>query len=97
MEDFLYRYQPMFHVFGNHSSILNSEELATVYHFPNKQVTTPHIHWLYSKTAPAPSEIPTEGLYLGVSTYRGLRRPIHIGDEDRMRHIYIIGKTGTGK
>ncbi|MBI2066197.1 type IV secretion system DNA-binding domain-containing protein [Candidatus Woesebacteria bacterium] len=97
MEDFLYRYQPMFHVLGNHSSILNSEELATIYHFPNKQVTTPHIHWLYSKTAPAPSEIPTEGLYLGVSTYRGLRRPIHIGDEDRMRHIYIIGKTGTGK
>ncbi|MBI4153376.1 type IV secretion system DNA-binding domain-containing protein [Candidatus Woesebacteria bacterium] len=97
MDDFLYRYQPMFHVFGNHSSILNSEELATIYHFPNKQVTTPHIYWLYSKTAPAPSEIPTEGLYLGASSYRGLRRPIHIGDEDRMRHIYIIGKTGTGK
>jgi len=97
MEDFLYRYQPMFHVLGSHSSILNSEELATLYHFPNKQVTTPHIFWLYSKTAPAPSEIPAQGLYLGASSYRGIKRPVYIGDDDRRRHVYIIGKTGTGK
>jgi len=97
MEDFLYRYQPMFHLFGNRHSILNSEELATIYHFPNKQVTTPHIYWLYAKTAPAPSEIPTSGLYLGASTYRGIKRPVYISDDDRRRHMYIIGKTGTGK
>ena len=97
MEDFLYRYQPMFNIFGNHKSILNSEELATIYHFPNKQVTTPHIYWLNAKTAPAPSQIPTEGLYMGVSTYRGVKRPVYISNEDRMRHIYVIGKTGTGK
>lgn len=97
MEDFLYRYQPMFNIFGNHTSILNSEELATIFHFPNKQITTPHIFWLNAKTAPAPSEIPTEGLYLGVSSYRGVKRPVYIGNEDRMRHVYVIGKTGTGK
>jgi hypothetical protein len=97
MEDFLYRYVPMFNVFGNHKSILNSEELATIFHFPNKQVTTPHIFWLNAKTAPAPSQIPTEGFYLGMSNYQGVKRPVYIGDEDRMRHIYIIGKTGTGK
>lgn len=97
MEDFLYRYQPMFNIWENHKSILNSEELATVFHFPNKQVTTPHIYWIYSKTAPAPSEIPSEGLYLGSSNYRGVKKPVYIGNEDRMRHVYIIGKTGTGK
>lgn len=97
MEDFLYRYQPMFHFFGNRPTILNSEELATIYHFPNKQVTTPHIFWLYAKTAPAPSEIPSEGLLLGTSTYRGVRRPVYISEDDRRRHMYIIGKTGTGK
>jgi len=97
VEDFLYRYHPIFHFFGNRQSILNSEELATLYHFPNKLITTPHIYWLYSKTAPAPSEIATEGLYLGMSSYRGIKRPVHISDEDRLRHIYIIGKTGTGK
>jgi len=97
MEDFLYRYQPMFNTFGNHVSIFNSEELATIFHFPNKQVTTPHIHWLNAKVAPAPSQIPTEGLFLGVSAYRGVKRPVYISNEDRMRHLYIIGKTGTGK
>jgi hypothetical protein len=97
MEDFLYRYQPMFNVFGNHPSILNSEELATIFHFPNKQVTTPHIYWLNAKTAPAPAQIPNEGLYLGQSNYQGVKRKVYLSNEDRMRHVYIIGKTGTGK
>jgi len=97
MQDFLYRYQPMFNVFKNHISILNSEELATIFHFPNRQITTPHIHWLHSKTAPAPAEIPEEGIYLGKSIYRGMTRKIAIGDEDRRRHVYIIGATGVGK
>ncbi len=97
MEDFLYRYQPMYNVRGNRLSILNSEELATIFHFPNKQITTPHIFWVTAKTAPAPSQIPTSGLYLGVSNYRGIKRPVYIGNEDRLRHMYIIGKTGTGK
>jgi hypothetical protein len=97
MEDFLYRYQPMFNILGNHPSVLNSEELATIFHFPNKQITTPHLYWLNSKTAPAPAQIPNEGLHLGVSSYRGIKREVFISNEDRMRHIYIIGKTGTGK
>jgi len=97
VEDFIYRYQPMFHLFGGRQSILNSEELATVFHFPNVQVTTPHIQWLYSKYAPAPSAIPSEGLYIGVSRYRGIKRSVNLLEEDRRRHMYIIGKTGTGK
>lgn len=97
MEDFLYRYQPMFHILGNRPSVLNSEELATIYHFPNKQVSTPHIYWLYAKTAPAPSEVGSEGLFLGMSAYRGIKRGVYISEDDRRRHMYIIGKTGTGK
>lgn len=97
VEDFIYRYHPMFNVWGNHESILNSEELATLFHFPNKLLTTPHIHWLTAKSAPAPAQIPTSGLYVGMSNYRGVKRPVYIGDEDRLRHTYIIGKTGTGK
>lgn len=93
MQDFIYRYFP---VWGQ-TSVLNSEELATLYHFPNKSVTTPGIHWVNSKRAPAPANIPTEGLYLGKSTFRGLSKPVFISREDRMRHTYIIGKTGTGK
>ncbi|BCX14379.1 MAG: hypothetical protein KatS3mg088_062 [Patescibacteria group bacterium] len=97
MEDFLYRYQPMFHFWGNRPSILNSEELATIFHFPNRSITTPNIQWLNAKRAPAPSQVPEEGLFLGMSVFRGIKRRVCISDDDRRRHIYIIGATGTGK
>lgn len=94
MIDFLYRYMPLI---KRGTCILNSEELATVFHFPNKTVETHHIRWLNAKHAPAPSKIATSGLYLGKSIYRGEQREIYMGLEDRRRHMYIIGKTGTGK
>lgn len=93
MLDFIYRYQSMF---GN-NSVLNSEELATIWHMPNKTIETPHIFWLNAKSAPATGGFPTSGLYLGRSIYRGQERPIFISEEDRMKHMYIIGRTGTGK
>ena len=98
MMDFIYRYFPIVSPsFLPQYSVLNSDELATVFHLPNKSVETAHIFWLNAKRAPAPSQIPVTGLYLGKSRYRGVERPIFISDEDRRRHIYIIGKTGTGK
>lgn len=95
MLDFIYRYQPVLH-WGDWT-ILNSEELATIYHFPNKTIETPHIHWLNAKRSPAPQQIPDSGLYLGKSVFRGITRPVYISDADRERHMYIIGRTGTGK
>ena len=96
MIEFIYRYMPLFYL-GQTRSVLSSEELATIFHFPNKSVETPHIHWLYAKTAPAPAQIPKSGLYIGKSSYRGITRPVYVGEKDRQRHVYIIGKTGTGK
>ncbi|OGG12636.1 hypothetical protein A2875_05360 [Candidatus Gottesmanbacteria bacterium RIFCSPHIGHO2_01_FULL_46_14] len=36
-------------------------------------------------------------MFIGTSRYRGVDRPIFISEDDRRRHTYIIGKTGTGK
>ncbi|MFA6814406.1 MAG: type IV secretion system DNA-binding domain-containing protein [Candidatus Pacebacteria bacterium] len=94
MIDFIYRYLSFF---SFKKIILNTEELATIMHFPNKTVETHHIRWLSAKSAPASNKIPTKGLYLGKSKYRGVERGIHMSLEDRRRHTYIIGKTGTGK
>ncbi|MBP7700803.1 type IV secretion system DNA-binding domain-containing protein [Candidatus Woesebacteria bacterium] len=94
MIDFIYRYMP---IFGNGTFILNSEELSTIFHLPNKTIETHHIRYLNAKNAPAPHNIPKTGLLLGKSNYRGESREVHIGDDDRRRHMYIIGKTGTGK
>lgn len=93
MKDFIYRYWPLRGLTG----VMTSEELATIFHFPNKSVTTPGIFWLNSKRAPAPANIATEGLYIGKSSFRGMTKPVYVGKGDRQRHMYIIGKTGTGK
>lgn len=98
MHDFIYRYFPIMNLpFLKQYGVLNSDELATVFHFPNKSVETAHIFWLNAKRAPAPAQIPDRGTFLGISRYRGVDRKIYISDEDRRRHMYIIGKTGTGK
>jgi hypothetical protein len=91
--DYIYRYFP---VFGK-TSVLSSDELATIIHFPNKTVETPHIFWLNAKRAPASQSIPKSGMFVGYNVYRGVRKPIYISNDDRLRHVYIIGKTGTGK
>ena len=93
MSDFIYRYMPI----RGQSSVLTTEELATIFHFPIKSFTTPGTLWVTSKRAPAPANLPTSGLYLGQSVFRGISRPVYIGDEDRQKHMYIIGRTGTGK
>lgn len=93
MLDIIYRYQNMW---GN-NSILSTDELAAIWHLPNKTIETPHIYWLTAKSAPATGGFPSEGLWLGRSIYRGQERNIYISEADRMRHMYIIGKTGTGK
>src|SRR3989338_6855159 len=83
-------------IFGK-SSVLNAEELAGVFHLPNKTVETPGIFWVNAKRAPAPAQIPASGLHLGKSVYRGTTKEVYIADDDRRRHVYIVGKTGTGK
>ncbi|MCL5436050.1 MAG: type IV secretion system DNA-binding domain-containing protein, partial [Patescibacteria group bacterium] len=77
--------------------ILNTEELTSLWHLPTRYTETPNIKWLHAKRAPAPVNAPNEGLYLGENFYRGMRTPINIGELDRRRHMYIIGRTGTGK
>ncbi len=93
MTDFIYRYMPKF----DKPSVLIPDELATIFHLPNKTVETPHIDWLDAKRAPAPDKIPTSGLYIGKSVFRGITRPVYINEEDRRRHMYIVGRTGMGK
>ncbi len=102
MINFIYKFFPIvdFSIwpFKKSISVLSTDELATLFHFPNKTVETPHIQWLKAKTAPVPIEVlQTGGTSIGDGYYRGVKRPVTIGVEDRRRHVYIIGKTGVGK
>ncbi len=77
--------------------VLNTEELTSIFHLPLPQTETPNIRWLAARGAPAPANIPRAGLLIGSNRYRGLDTPIRIKPEDRRRHVYIIGVTGSGK
>ncbi|MGA2667165.1 MAG: hypothetical protein ABSE91_03745 [Patescibacteria group bacterium] len=77
--------------------ILNSEELASVFHFPSHFVETPNIAWLLAKEMSPPTNLPNEGVIIGESIYRGQVQPVKIKIDDRRRHIFMIGKTGVGK
>lgn len=46
---------------------------------------------------PPPPSSPVEGIRLGENIHRGIHHPIHQLDDDRRRHTYIVGQTGTGK
>mgnify|MGYP000100209956 FL=1 len=78
--------------------LLGCGELTSLFHLPNiKYNKVDTIKWLNYKMAPSPKNIPDDGLYLGTNTYRGEKRKIFMNNEDRFRHFYIIGQTGTGK
>jgi hypothetical protein len=77
--------------------VLNSEELSSLYHFPLPTTETPKVDWLLARSALPPSNLPTEGLLLGHSDYRGHRYLAFIKEQDRRRHMYVIGKSGSGK
>lgn len=92
--DFINRIPPIW----AKESVLNTAELATVFHMPSKKVETPHIEWLMAKKAPADETVQSKGLWLGTSAYRGAEKDVAMGlIDDRRRHMYIVGQTGTGK
>lgn len=78
--------------------ILSTEEAASIIHFPDARFNkAPDIKWQLYKIAPPPDNLPESGLLLGHSIYRNQRRPIYLKNDDRFRHFYVIGQTGTGK
>jgi DNA helicase HerA-like ATPase len=77
--------------------ILSSEEIASFFHLPISSMETPKINWLKAKEAPPPPNLPKEGVLIGESVFRGEKKPVYITDDDRRKHIYIVGQTGTGK
>ena len=77
--------------------IYAASEMASFYHFPLPTTETPNIQWLTARTAPPPVNMPEEGLILGKTLYRGVEALVRIKQADRRRHVYIVGKSGSGK
>jgi len=78
--------------------ITSLKELTTFMHFPaTGRMSTAQVKLVKSVTAPAPLDLPQIGTLLGTNTDRGRTMKIFLSPEDRLRHFYAIGQTGTGK
>lgn len=78
---------------------LNISELATVFHFPAEfaSVSAPQLKFSKTRESAPPLNLPATGLLIGKNSFRGEERMVYLKDDDRRRHFYIIGQTGTGK
>lgn len=94
----LYKYR-LFSFVGN--LVLSSSELSDLYHFPYTSITkTENLSKLHSKELPAPLSLKQKSeldIYFANNTYGGTTTRIGLTADERRRHVYILGATGTGK
>jgi len=92
-------HQFSYRLFDESQSIpLSIHELTSVMHFPGESViSSGELKQTKAGSAPAPLGLVSAGLYLGNNKHRNSETPIFISAEDRLRHFYVIGQTGTGK
>jgi hypothetical protein len=82
----------------DHKLPLNIKEVTTLLHFPGVGVkASPNLKQSKAGTASAPLDLSREGILLGINKNRNTETKIFMSKEDRMRHFYTIGQTGTGK
>lgn len=79
--------------------VLSAKEVAALWHLPTEQCQAPGVLWSAGPAAPAPPTVTEarEGIQLGVNVYQNREQAVWLRDQDRVTHVNIIGKTGTGK
>jgi hypothetical protein len=79
-------------------NVLNTVELATLFHLPDQNsIPTSQVKRQMTKQVDGPTQVMDEGVLLGYNEFRGTKKQIRLSTNDRRRHTYIIGQTGTGK
>lgn len=98
IESFTTSYILRFFPAEQNSNILNAVELATLFHFPDQSnIPTSQLERQASKQVDGPRNVSDSGLMMGYNIFRGAKKRINLDPEDRRRHIYAVGQTGTGK
>ena len=92
IRDFIYRSYD-----ESRGFIVNTEEMSSLWHPPLHSTEAPNIKWLSGRRSAPPANLPDDGLRLGYIQYRGTKNEVFMKEADRRRHLYIIGKSGSGK
>ena len=92
--DYVFRFFPL----KQRTNILNSVELASIFHLPEQSsIPNSQVERQMTKQVDGPARLATSGVFLGVNEFRGVEKKIYLDDDNRRRHMYVIGQTGMGK
>ncbi|HYM65161.1 MAG TPA: DUF87 domain-containing protein [Candidatus Sulfotelmatobacter sp.] len=95
----LYSYKNRLSIFNE--SIFSTSEISEIYHFPyTKNLTTEDLVRNNSKILPAPLSLKNGSnldIVFGINNYANSDTQIGLSEEERETHMYIIGRTGSGK
>ncbi|MBI2600007.1 hypothetical protein HYW43_03765, partial [Candidatus Daviesbacteria bacterium] len=83
------------------NSVLSISEVSGIYHFPYASMTnTENLVKSHSKNLPAPLSLKKGRKFdvvFGQNNYGGTTTLIGLTEEERETHMYVIGRTGSGK
>jgi hypothetical protein len=77
--------------------LLNSEELVSLVHLPSSSMKVAELRRWTKKSKAAPDGAVGQTLILGENLHGGIRKVVGLSADQRMRHTYVIGASGTGK
>ncbi len=89
------------------TQVMNIMELATVWHLPSEKIKTQGIAWGTKVLSEPPDNLPNaltatdeekqQINFFGRTIFKNRETIFGIKEIDRRRHVWVIGKTGTGK
>lgn len=99
IQEFITSYVMRFFPADRSSDILNTVELASIFHLPNQtNIPSSQVERQMIKEVDGPTQqMDPTGLLLGYNLFRGVRKEIRLSQNDRRRHVYVMGSTGMGK
>jgi hypothetical protein len=78
--------------------LMGAREANCAFRFPIPTNTQfPGLDTRLARAVPPPPNLPSSGLFLGDNVHGGITQPVHLHRDDRRRHTYVVGQTGTGK
>jgi excisionase family DNA binding protein len=77
--------------------ILNAFELAALAHLPSGAIHAANLERYDASTKPIPAFATGYTLDLGENLHHGARSRVTLSDDQRTKHVHLIGATGSGK
>ncbi|MEI6537350.1 MAG: type IV secretion system DNA-binding domain-containing protein, partial [Verrucomicrobiaceae bacterium] len=77
--------------------LLNLDELVSLVHFPDASIHAPKLRQDTGRTRAMPSAVCDGSITLGENIHAGIAQPVTLSVEQRVRHVHVMGASGTGK